>query len=147
MFNRWIEDDLLNVIEEEGIGLMGFSPLAQGLLSNKYLYSIPVGSRASMEHSSFSHKNISKEILECLNGLASIASRRGQSLSQMALAWALRDSRVTSVVIGASSIEQIEENVAALENLSFTPEELHEIDHFAMNHPQIDKWILSRNSG
>jgi len=147
MLNRWVEEELLDVLAQEGIGFMGFSPLAQGLLSEKYLGGIPAGSRGSMERSSFSHQRLPEEILTSLRGLAEIAKGRGQSLSQMALAWALRDPRVCSLVIGASSISQIEENIRALDNSSFSSDELEAIDLYAKDQPQIDKWFNSRNSG
>ena len=119
MFNRWIEDKLLDVLGEEGVGCIGFSPLAQGLLTERYLQGIPAGSRAS-ENSSLSRDMLSEENLGRVRALAKIAAGRGQKVSQLALAWALRDPRVTSLVIGASSVAQLEENVVALDNLDFT---------------------------
>jgi L-glyceraldehyde 3-phosphate reductase len=128
MLNRWIEDDgLLNVLEAEGAGCIVFSPLAQGVLSGKYLTGIPDGSRAT--HSRYlSPDQITKETLAKVRALSAIAQRRGQPLAQMALAWALRDPRVTSAVIGVSSIAQLEENRAALDGPKFSTSELAEID-------------------
>ena len=131
MLNRWIEERLLDVLGDEGIGCIAFSPLAQGLLTNRYLNGIPEGSRASRD-SSFSPDLLSKENLDRVRGLTGIAEQRGQKISQLALAWALRDARVTSVLVGASSVAQLEENVAALDNLNFTSEELALIDQFAV---------------
>ena len=127
MLNRWIEDGLLNVLGEEGVGCIVFSPLAQGLLTDRYLHGIPEGSRASMK-SSLSKGMLSEENLAKVRALNEIAQRRGQTLAEMALAWTLRDPRVTAAVIGASSVVQLEGNVAALRNLQFTEEELAEID-------------------
>ena len=128
MLNRWIEDDsLLDVLEKEGAGCIVFSPLAQGVLSGKYLAGIPQGSRAT--HSRYlSPDQITKETLAKVQALSAIAERRGQPLAQMALAWTLRDPRVTSAVMGVSSIAQLEENRAALDGPKFSPTELAEID-------------------
>jgi L-glyceraldehyde 3-phosphate reductase len=128
MLNRWIEDDgLLDVLEAEGAGCIVFSPLAQGVLSGKYLTGIPEGSRAT--HSRYlSPDQITKETLAKVRALSAIAEKRGQPLAQMALAWTLRDPRVTSAVIGVSSIAQLEENRAALEHTEFSPTELEGID-------------------
>lgn len=128
MLNRWIEDDgLLGVLEAEGAGCIVFSPLAQGVLSGKYLTGIPEGSRAT--HSRYlSPDQITKETLAKVRALSAIAEKRGQPLAQMALAWTLRDPRVTSAVIGVSSIAQLEENRAALEHGDFSPAELEAID-------------------
>ena len=131
MLNRWIEERLLDVLGDEGIGCIAFSPLAQGLLTNRYLNGIPEGSRASRD-SSLSADLLSKENLDRVRGLSGIAEQRGQKISQLALAWALRDARVTSVLVGASSVAQLEENVASLDNLNFTSEELALIDRFAV---------------
>jgi len=131
MLNRWIEERLLDVLGDEGVGCIAFSPLAQGLLTNRYLNGIPEGSRASRD-SSLSLDLLSKENLDRVRGLSGIAEQRGQKISQLALAWALRDARVTSVLVGASSVAQLEENVAALDNLDFTSEELALIDQFAV---------------
>jgi L-glyceraldehyde 3-phosphate reductase len=130
MLNRWIEPDLLDALGELGIGCIVFSPLAQGMLTDKYLDGIPEGSRASRE-SSLSPDLLTPEALEKIRALNEIAGRRGQSLAQMAVAWVLRDERITSALVGASSVEQLEANVAALENLDFSPDELAEIDKHA----------------
>jgi L-glyceraldehyde 3-phosphate reductase len=130
MLNRWIEPELLDTLEDEGVGCIVFSPLAQGMLSDKYLNGIPEGSRAS-RHGSLSPNLISEEALQKIRGLNEIAQRRGQSLAQMALAWTLRDRRVTSTLVGVSSVEQLEANVAALDNLDLSDDELAEIDRYA----------------
>src|SRR3989442_14050143 len=119
MLNRWIEDDLLGVLGEEGVGCIVFSPLAQGLLTDRYLGGIPPGSRGSRE-GSLKTGMLSKENLGKVRALNEIAVRRGQTLAQMALAWTLRDPRVTSAVVGASSVAQLQDNVAAIQNLRFT---------------------------
>jgi len=131
MFNRWIEDGLLDVLGNQGVGCIAFSPLAQGLLTNRYLHGIPEGSRASKD-SSLSPEQLSPDKLDRVRGLATIAEQRGQSVSQLALAWALRDERVTSVLVGASSVAQLEDNVASLGGLSFSSEELARIEEFAV---------------
>jgi L-glyceraldehyde 3-phosphate reductase len=130
MLNRWIEPELLDTLEDEGVGCIVFSPLAQGMLSDKYLNGIPAGSRAS-RHGSLSPNLISEEALQKIRGLNEIAQRRGQSLAQMALAWTLRDPRVTSTLVGVSSVEQLEANVATLDNLQLSDDELAEIDRYA----------------
>ena len=130
LLNRWIEDGLLDVLGEAGIGCIVFSPLAQGLLTDKYLEGIPEGSRAS-RNESLSRDQLNDETLAKIRGLTEIAGERGQSLAQMALAWTLRDARVTSAVIGASSVEQLEANVASLERREFTDDELAGIDRHA----------------
>ena len=128
MLNRWIEDDgLLDVLDSEGAGCIVFSPLAQGVLTGKYLSGIPDGSRATHSRS-LSPQQMTSETLAKVRALSEIAKRRGQPLAQMALAWTLRDSRVTSAVIGVSSIAQLEENRAALNRQDFSPSELEEID-------------------
>ena len=129
MLNRWIEPELLDTLEDEGVGCIVFSPLAQGMLSDKYLNGIPAGSRAS-RHGSLS-PNLIEEALQKIRGLNEIAQRRGQSLAQMALAWTLRDPRVTSTLVGVSSVEQLEANVATLDNLQLSDDELAEIDRYA----------------
>jgi L-glyceraldehyde 3-phosphate reductase len=129
MLNRWIEPDLLDLLGELGVGCIAFSPLAQGMLTAKYLDGIPEGSRASRPES-LSPSLITDEALEQIRALGEIAARRGQTLPQMALAWVLRDDRVTSALIGASSVAQLEENLAAVEQLDFTDEELGEIDRY-----------------
>jgi L-glyceraldehyde 3-phosphate reductase len=130
MLNRWIEGELLEVLGEEGVGCIVFSPLAQGLLTDRYLGGIPEGSRASRE-SSLSRDMVSEENLAKVRALGEIAERRGQTLAEMALAWTLRDPRITSTLIGASSVTQLEENVAALGSAEFSAEELAEIDRHA----------------
>jgi L-glyceraldehyde 3-phosphate reductase len=128
ILNRWIEQGLLDTLEREGAGCIAFSPLAQGLLTAKYLNGVPEGSRASRSDSSLSADQLSEQNLARVRALNDVASARGQSLAQMALAWALRDQRVTSVLVGASSVAQLEQNVAAAGQASFTEEELAEID-------------------
>ena len=141
MLNRWIEPELLDTLGELGIGCIVFSPLAQGMLTDKYLDGIPEGSRAS-RHGSLSPNLINDQSLAKIRALNEIASRRGQSLAQLALAWTLRDPRVTSTLIGASSVEQLESNVAALDNLDFSAEELAEIDQYATE-ADINIWAAS----
>jgi L-glyceraldehyde 3-phosphate reductase len=131
MLNRWIEEDLLDVLGETGLGAIVFSPLAQGLLTSKYLGGIPDGSRAS-RGGSLSSGQLTERTLTHVRALNEMAAARGQTLAQMALAWALRDPRVTSVLIGASSVAQLEDNLGALDNLAFGPEELARIDELAM---------------
>jgi L-glyceraldehyde 3-phosphate reductase len=129
MFDRWIEDDgLLDVLDEEGIGCIVFSPLKQGLLTDKYLHGIPEGSRAKKEGSYFREKDVDEALVEKARRLNEIAKERGQSLAQMALAWTLRRPQVTSVLIGASSVDQIEENVAMLDHAEFSDDELARIE-------------------
>jgi L-glyceraldehyde 3-phosphate reductase len=127
IFERWIEDGLLDVLGNEGIGAIAFTPLAQGLLTNRYLQGIPADSRAS-KAVFLKTSDITESRLAQIRALNELAARRGQSLAQMALAWVLRDQRMTSALIGASRVEQIEQNVAALANLSFTAAELAGID-------------------
>ncbi len=142
MLNRWIEEDLLDVLAEEGIGCIAFSPLAQGMLTSKYLKGIPEGSRAAQEGTALSRDLISKERLERISSLNEIARERGQSLAQMALSWVLRKPEVTSVLIGASSVQQVVENIAATEQTSFTTEELTRIDKHAVD-SDINLWAES----
>jgi len=130
MLNRWIEPDLLDTLEREGVGCIVFSPLAQGMLSDKYLNGIPEGSRASRD-GSLSPKLLSDETLEKIRGLNDIAQARGQSLAQLALAWTLRDPRITSTLVGVSSVEQLETNVATVDKLELSNDELAEIDRYA----------------
>ncbi|MGH3082083.1 MAG: L-glyceraldehyde 3-phosphate reductase [Gaiellaceae bacterium] len=130
MLNRWIEEELLEIVGELGIGCIVFSPLAQGMLTDKYLEGIPEGSRAT-QHSSLSPDLLTDEVRDKARALNEIAARRGQSLAQLALAWTLRDPRVTSAVVGASSVEQLETNVAAIGHLDFTEDEFAEIDRYA----------------
>jgi L-glyceraldehyde 3-phosphate reductase len=128
MFDRWIEDGLLDVLEEEGIGCIVFSPLAQGLLTDRYLDGIPEDSRAAKPHGYLSRDDITEERLAKIRNLNEIAQARGQTLAQMALAWNLRHPAMTSVLVGASRTRQIEDNVATLEKLEFTEGELKAID-------------------
>lgn len=142
MLNRWIEADLLETLDELGIGTICFSPLAQGMLSDKYLKGVPAGSRAATAGTALSKKMLTKENLQRIEQLNAIAQRRGQSLAQMALAWVLRRKEVTSVLIGASSSQQIIENVGALANLAFSADELKEIDNYAQD-GNINLWAKS----
>ncbi|WP_369130909.1 L-glyceraldehyde 3-phosphate reductase [Modestobacter roseus] len=143
MLNRWIETEgLLDALTDVGAGCIGFSPLAQGMLTDKYLGGVPEGSRAS-QGKSLDQGMITEEYLTHVRALNAIAERRGQSLAQLALAWALRDERVTSLVIGASSVGQLEQNVAALDNREFTADELAEIDQHAVD-AGIDIWRDAR---
>jgi L-glyceraldehyde 3-phosphate reductase len=141
MLNRWIEPELLDTLGELSIGCIAFSPLAQGMLSDKYLDGVPEGSRASRS-ATLSPDLLTSEVLEKIRALNDIAKRRGQTLAQMAVAWVLRDPRVTSALIGASSVEQLEANVAALDNLEFSPEDLAEIDRYATD-SGINLWATS----
>ena len=141
MLNRWIEPDLLDALGELGVGSIVFSPLAQGLLTSKYLDGVPEGSRAAKPYS-LSREQLSDETLAKIRGLAEIAEGRGQTLAQMALAWTLRDERVTSTLIGASSVAQLEENLGALRRLDFTADELAEIDLYATD-SSINLWATS----
>jgi L-glyceraldehyde 3-phosphate reductase len=138
LFNRWIEDRLLGVLDAEGVGCIAFSVLAQGLLTDRYLSGIPPGSRAS-SGGSFTSDMINDDNLVRIRALNDIALVRRQSLAQMAIAWALRDPRVTSVLIGASSVAQLDQNVAALDNLDLTADELASIDNYAVD-AGIDLW-------
>jgi L-glyceraldehyde 3-phosphate reductase len=127
MFNRWIEDGLLDVLEEEGIGSIAFCPLAQGLLTDKYIHGIPEGSRATK--SVFLHESdVTEEVIAKVIKLSEIAANRGQTLAQMALAWVLRKDRITTVLIGASKVKQLEDNVEIVNNLDFTEDELNTIE-------------------
>ncbi len=126
MLNRWVEPELLSVLEQEGVGCIAFSPLAQGMLTDRYLHGVPAGSRATQGYSL--NPDTVNQNMERVRALAELAKRRGQKLSQMALAWVLRDPRVTSSIVGVSSVPQLEENLGALDNLKFTREELEEID-------------------
>jgi L-glyceraldehyde 3-phosphate reductase len=141
LLNRWIEPELLDTLEQEGAGCIVFSPLAQGMLTDRYLDGIPEGSRASRE-SSLSPDLLTEETLAKIHALNDIARSRGQSLAQMAIAWTLRDRRVTSALIGASSVAQLEANVAALGRLDFTGDELAEIDRHATE-SGINLWAAS----
>jgi L-glyceraldehyde 3-phosphate reductase len=142
MLNRWVEKELLGTLEELGIGCIGFSPLAQGLLTSKYLKGVPENSRARAE-GSFSKGFLSEENLKRVRGLHEIASRRGQTLAQMAIAWVLRDKRVTSALIGARDVKQLDDSLDAVKNLHFTDVELKEIDQHAQE-GEIDIWKGAR---
>jgi L-glyceraldehyde 3-phosphate reductase len=142
MLNRWIEDGLLDVLGEEGVGCIGFSPLAQGVLTDRYLEGIPEGSRAS-RRGSLSRDQLNEQTLAKVRALNEIAARRGQTLAQLALAWTLRDPRVTSTLVGASSLEQLETNVAALDRLELSDDELAEIDRYATE-SDINIWAEAR---
>jgi L-glyceraldehyde 3-phosphate reductase len=131
LLNRWIEEDLLDTLGDLGVGTIVFSPLAQGLLTTKYLDGVPADSRAAQD-GSFSRDMLTDEALDHVRALNALAQERGQSLAQMALAWTLRDPRVTSTLIGASSVEQLEENVRALDRLEFSAGELEAIDRHAV---------------
>jgi L-glyceraldehyde 3-phosphate reductase len=141
MLNRWVEGGLIEAASEEGMGVIAFSPLGQGMLTGKYLKGIPTDSRAS-ENATLGTGFLSDENLRRIRGLNEIAARRGQSLAQMAIAWVLRDPRVTAALIGASRWSQIDNSLGALENLGFSDEELAEIDAFAVD-AGIDLWATS----
>ncbi|HWX73840.1 MAG TPA: L-glyceraldehyde 3-phosphate reductase [Solirubrobacteraceae bacterium] len=141
LLNRWIEHGLLDVLEREGIGAIVFSPLAQGLLTDRYLHGIGEDSRVRRGNY-FSADLLSEENMARVRALNEIAARRGQTLAQLAIAWVLRDARVTSALLGASSVAQLEQNVAALEHLDFDPEELAEIDTYAQE-GAINLWAAS----
>jgi L-glyceraldehyde 3-phosphate reductase len=138
MLNRWVEDRLLDVLGTQGVGCIAFSVLAQGLLTDRYLNGIPPGSRASL-NSSLTSDMLNEDNLTRIRALNDIALGRSQSLAQMAISWSLRDPRVTSVLIGASSVAQLEQNVAALDHLDFSADELAEIDRYAVD-GGIDLW-------
>ena len=146
MLNRWVEPDLLDAIEELGVGSIVFSPLAQGLLTDKYLGGVPEGTRAAKGSPSWRPQFLEPAVLERVRALNAVARERDQSLAQMALAWCLRDPRVTSVLIGASSPQQIVENVAALERLDFADAELAAIDRHAVE-SGLNIWARSHQSG
>jgi L-glyceraldehyde 3-phosphate reductase len=142
LLNRWIEPDLLDVLETEGMGCICFSPLAQGILSDRYLDGVPAGSRAAREGTALERSSLTEDTLAKVRALHELAASRGQSLSQLALAWTLRDRRMTSTVFGASSVEQLEANVGALARLDFTPDELVEIDRYATE-SDLNLWARS----
>jgi L-glyceraldehyde 3-phosphate reductase len=144
LLNRWIEPDLLDALGDEGIGSIVFSPLGQGMLTEKYLDGVPEDSRAAQGHF-LTRDFLTEENLARVRALAGIAQRRGQSLAQMAIAWTLRDPRVTSALIGASSVAQLEQNVAAVERLEFSDEELAEIDRHAVD-SGINIWAQSSSA-
>jgi L-glyceraldehyde 3-phosphate reductase len=142
LLNRWIEPDLLDVLGDLGIGCIVFSPLAQGMLTDRYLDGIPEGSRAATPGSALSPDLLTKEAMAKIRGLNGIATGRGQSLAQMAIAWVLRDDRVTSALIGASSVAQLEDSLGALDRLDFSDEELAEIDRYATD-ADLNLWARS----
>jgi L-glyceraldehyde 3-phosphate reductase len=144
MFNRWIEQGLLDVLARDGVGAIVFSPLAQGMLTDRYLHGIPADSRVRRGEA-FDERLLSDENLARVRALNKIATRRGQSLAQLAIAWVLRDPRISSALIGASSVAQLDDNVAALAKLDFTPEELVEIDRYAVD-GAIDLWASSSDA-
>jgi L-glyceraldehyde 3-phosphate reductase len=138
MLNRWVERELLGTLDVLGVGCIAFSPLAQGLLTNKYLNGVPANARAALE-GSFSKNFLTKENLDRVRALNEIAGKRGQSLAQMAIAWVLRDRRVTTALIGARNVTQLNDSLDALKNLAFFAEELKEIDLYATD-GGIDLW-------
>ncbi len=144
MLNRWVEQGLLDVLGSEGVGCIAFSPLAQGLLTDRYLAGVPEGSRAA-EGGSFRPEMLRDDNLARVRALNEIARRRGQSLAQMALAWTLRDSRVTSALVGASSVAQLEDSLRALDHLEFSPDEVAEIDRHATE-SGVNLWAESSNA-
>jgi L-glyceraldehyde 3-phosphate reductase len=144
MLNRWIEGGLLDTLEEVGAGCIAFSPLAQGMLTSKYLDGVPSDSRMA-RGTSLSSELLTDQNLTHIRALSSMAGQRGQTLAQLALAWALRDERMTSLVVGASSVEQLENNIAALDKLEFADDELAEIDRYAVE-GGIDLWRTSSSS-
>jgi len=144
LLNRWIEGGLLDAAAEAGAGVIAFSPLAQGMLTDRYLDGVPADSRMAA-NTSLPAELLTEQNLEHIRALNRIAARRGQSLAQLALAWAARDERVSSVLIGASSVRQLEQNIAALDNQSFTAEELAEIDQHAVE-GGIDLWRSAATS-
>ena len=144
LLNRWIEPELLDVLGDEGVGCIVFSPLGQGMLTEKYLDGVPAGSRAAQGRF-LTRDFLTEDNLARVRALAAIAGRRGQSLAQMAVAWTLREPRVTSALIGASSVEQLEQNVAALDNLEFSDDELTEIDDHAVE-SGINLWAESSDA-
>ncbi|WP_022880609.1 L-glyceraldehyde 3-phosphate reductase [Gryllotalpicola ginsengisoli] len=141
MFNRWIEGGLLDVTAELGLGVIAFSPLAQGLLTDKYLNGVPEDSRAARKVS-MSPEMITDEVLGRVRALNEIAARRGQTLAQLALSWVLRDERITSALVGASSVRQLEDNLAAVQSPGFDEDELAEIDRYAVD-SSLNKWERS----
>src|SRR6056297_1289176 len=146
LLNRWIEENLLTTLETEGVGCITFSPLAQGMLTDKYLNGIPRKSRAGKSGTALSQELLTEQNLRHIKALNEMAIQRGQSLAQMALAWNLRHPQVTSVLVGASSVKQIEQNVAALKNLEFSDEELQKIDAHARE-GGINLWASSSEAG
>lgn len=143
MLNRWVEEDLLDVLGETGVGCIAFSPLAQGMLTSKYLKGIPEGSRAT-QGKSLSPDLLTEESLKHVRALNAMAKKRGQTLAQMALAWLLKDNRVTSVLVGASSVEQLDDNILAVKNTKFSDAEIKAIDKHAVD-AGINLWSTSSN--
>jgi L-glyceraldehyde 3-phosphate reductase len=143
MLNRWVENELLGTLEELGVGCIGFSPLAQGLLTSKYLKGVPANSRAKAEGSSLLKGFLNEENLKRVRALNEIAAGRSQTLAQMAIAWVLRDQRVTSALIGARDVKQLDDSLDAVKNLHFTDAELREIDRHAQE-GEIDLWKEAR---
>jgi L-glyceraldehyde 3-phosphate reductase len=143
MLNRWVEKELLSTLDELGVGCIGFSPLAQGLLTSKYLKGVPQNSRAKAEGSSLLKGFLSEDNLARVRALDEIATSRGQTLAQMAIAWVLRDKRVTSALIGARDVKQLDDSLDAVKNLHFTAEELKEIDQHAQE-GKLDLWKEAR---
>jgi L-glyceraldehyde 3-phosphate reductase len=140
MLNRWVEGGLLDVLSDVGAGCIAFTALAQGMLTGKYLDGVPDGSRAAGQAGTLSRDLLTDERIAALGKLNQIATSRGQSLAQLALAWVLRDPRVTSVVVGASSVHQLEDSISAIRNPGFTPDELAAIDDVATDDPDVDLW-------
>ncbi|HTW81091.1 MAG TPA: aldo/keto reductase, partial [Terracidiphilus sp.] len=145
MLNRWIERGLLDTLDELGVGCIAFSPLAQGLLTGKYLNGVPENSRAKLPNSSMLRQFLDPANLDRVRALNAIAQGRGQTLAQMAIAWVLRDSRITSALIGARNPQQLDDSLDALKKLDFTPEELAEIDRYAQE-GGVDLWKGARES-
>jgi L-glyceraldehyde 3-phosphate reductase len=145
MLNRWIEKGLLETLDDLGVGCIAFSPLAQGLLTNKYLNGVPANTRATAENSSLLKKFMSKENLKHARALNEIAKGRGQSLAQMAIAWVLRDKRVTSALIGARTVEQLDNSLDAVKKLKFSEAELQAIEKHAID-GNIDLWRGARET-
>ena len=141
MLNRWVEEDLLDTLEDEGVGCIAFSPLAQGMLTSKYLDGVPAGSRAAQDKS-LDPALLTDDALAHVRALNGMAQERGQTLAQMALAWVLRDDRVTSALVGASSVEQLDDNLDALSTLDFSDDELAAIDQHAVD-AGINLWAPS----
>ncbi len=140
MLNRWIEQELLGTLDELGVGCIAFSPLAQGLLTDKYLNGVPADARINNTVGSFNKGMLSEDNIQRVRSLQAIAERRGQQLAQLAIAWSLRDPRVTTALIGARNVQQIDSSLDALQNLAFSDEELSEIDKLAVDVPEIDLW-------
>ncbi len=143
MLNRWIENDLLGTLEDLGVGCIAFSPLAQGLLTRKYLNGVPENSRAKTENGSFLQSFLTEKNLKHVRALNGLAERRGQTLAQLAIAWVLRDPRITSALIGARNVEQLDDSLDALKNLHFSEEELKTIDGYAKD-GDVDLWKDAR---